>query len=918
MPNSTDSGTPEQSPISTIQRAIQVLQGLMQVFEIRVLGIPRGRSKPATAAGWFNSIPAACKAVQTYVMQKAAGIYITLNPVNPALLARTDNQIREYCAQTTADKDIVRRVWLFLDYDPERADGISSSQEELDAALVVANGCRDWLQDRFNWPVPIEAMSGNGIHHVYRIDLPNDEAAKLLVQRVLQAVAAVVHESQTGKTIQIKLDPVVFNAARIIKLWGTIARKGADTADRPHRKSDILNVPDPIEIVTVDQLQQVANLVPTTTPTAEAASHRLSATPTRADVAERARKYVAKPPAAIAGQSGHNAAFRIACILMKDFALPLEDALPIYREWNETCQPPWSEKEMLHKLEDAAKQPGPVGKLLQDNRPARADRRAANRQAAEVETTKQEVKPPVVEYVPFPVHCLPEPVRTFVIETADSMLCDTCFVVLPLIAALAAAVGNGRRIQLKNHWTEPCVFWMVVIAESGTMKSPGLDAAFQFLRKLQKKAFADYEQATEVYQRDMIKFDADVANYKKNSANRQAEPPEPPPKPICVRLICENSTVEALAALLEEQPRGVVTVCDELSGWLNGFDSYKAGKGSDVAHWLSMHRAGSMTHDRKTGKRITFIPHAAVSVAGGIQPNTLATALAGRSRPQPNNPETQVPQPREHFDNGLAARLLLAMPPRRPKVWTDQDVSIEICEKMESLFADLVSLEMGTDENGKPCPVDLPFTRKARAEWVKFYNEHALEQVQLKGDMAAAWSKLEGYAARFALLIHLIRYTANDPTLKQSDQVDEDSLAAAIEISRWFGDEASRIYSTIGARTETHEQRERRLLIRTIKSVAGGITPRELGRHSRRYRNKVLEAKAALDSLVSENLGFWQDRATTGKGGRPTLEFVLREPDQVPSGDQGVPSPSPPADESTPNPIENDDPDLDLNGLDLS
>jgi hypothetical protein len=225
---------------------------------------------------------------------------------------------------------------------------------------------------------------------------------------------------------------------------------------------------------------------------------------------------------------------------------------------------------------------------------------------------------------------------------------------------------------------------------------------------------------------------------------------------------------------------------------------------------------------------------------------------------------------------------------------------------------------MGTDENGKPCPVDLPFTRKARAEWVKFYNEHALEQVQLKGDMAAAWSKLEGYAARFALLIHLIRYTANDPTLKQSDQVDEDSLAAAIEISRWFGDEASRIYTTIGARTETHEQRERRLLIRTVKSVGPGITPRELMRRCRRYRDSVADAEAALESLVSDNLGFWQDRATTRTGGRPTREFVFRESDRVPSGDKVVPSPSPPADESIPNPIENDDPDLDLNGLDLS
>lgn len=910
MPNSIDNGTPEQSPISTIQRALQIISVLSQVFEIRVLGIPRGRSKPATAAGWFNSVSAAYKAVQTYVIQKAAGIYITLNPVNPALLARTDNQIREHCPQTTADKDIVRRVWLFLDFDPERADGISSSQEELDAALVVASGCRHWLRDRFNWPDPIEALSGNGIHLIYRIDLPNDESAKLLVQRVLQAIAAVTHGSQTGKEIHIKVDPVVFNAARIIKLWGTVARKGADTADRPHRKSDILNVPERIEIVTVEQLQEVADLVPNSNATTETAPYTPSATPTRQDVVDRARKYVAKPPPAIAGQSGHNAAFRIACILMKDFALPLSDALPIYREWNETCQPPWSETEMLHKLEDAAKRPGPVGKLLQNNRSPQPKRRA-NRGEPDVERSTPEVRDREVEFVPFPIDCLPEPLRTFVIETAESMRCDPCFIILALIAATAAAIGNSRRIRLKNRWTEPCVFWLVVIAESGTMKSPGLDAALSFLRKLQTKAYADYEQAMEQYQRDLLKFEADLASYKKPSANRAGEPPEPPPKPVCLRFICEDSTVEALAAVLDEQPRGVVMIRDELSGWLNSFDAYKACKGSDVAHWLSMHRAGSMTVDRKSGKRITHIPNAGVSIAGGIQPTTMATALAGRYRPNKDDVEAQLSQPREHFDNGLAARLLLAMPPRMPKSWTDKDVSPEICERMQFLFTDLVSLEMGTDENGKPCPIDLQFTEKARKLWVKFYNEHALEQVQLNGDMAAAWSKLEGYAARFALLIHLVRYAANDPTLKYSDQIDEDCLAAAIEISRWFGDEASRIYATIGARTETREQRERRLLIRTIKSVARGITARELMRHCRRYRSSVADAQAALESLVRDNLGIWQNRTTTGKGGRPTQEFVLHEADQVPS-------PSPDADESIPKPIENDDPDLDLNGLDLS
>jgi putative DNA primase/helicase len=69
-------------------------------------------------------------------------------------------------------------------------------------------------------------------------------------------------------------------------------------------------------------------------------------------------------PGAVSGQGGHNQTFRAACVLVRNFALQVKEALPLLREWNETCQPPWSERELLHKLEDAEKVKGPRGDLL--------------------------------------------------------------------------------------------------------------------------------------------------------------------------------------------------------------------------------------------------------------------------------------------------------------------------------------------------------------------------------------------------------------------------------------------------------------------------------------------------------------------------------------------------------------------------
>ena len=83
----------------------------------------------------------------------------------------------------------------------------------------------------------------------------------------------------------------------------------------------------------------------------------------------RARAYASKMPPAISGQHGHDATFSVACALVHGFALGESDALNILLEYNGRCSPPWSEKELRHKLKSAASAPHdkPTGHLLGDN-----------------------------------------------------------------------------------------------------------------------------------------------------------------------------------------------------------------------------------------------------------------------------------------------------------------------------------------------------------------------------------------------------------------------------------------------------------------------------------------------------------------------------------------------------------------------
>jgi len=81
-------------------------------------------------------------------------------------------------------------------------------------------------------------------------------------------------------------------------------------------------------------------------------------------VKERARRYVAKIPPAVSGQGGHNRTFYAACILVDGFALPREDALELLRDYNKRCQPPWSESDLLHKVDSAIARTTRRGYLL--------------------------------------------------------------------------------------------------------------------------------------------------------------------------------------------------------------------------------------------------------------------------------------------------------------------------------------------------------------------------------------------------------------------------------------------------------------------------------------------------------------------------------------------------------------------------
>jgi CRISPR/Cas system endoribonuclease Cas6 (RAMP superfamily) len=187
------------------------------------------------------------------------GIYVTLNEVNPALLSRRSNRIKIRLGKkdsTTSDADILRRRWLPIDIDPLRPSGVSSTDEEHTLALTKAEEIACWISG-LGFPEPIRADSGNGAHLLFRIELPNDDAATALVKGCLATLDALFSDER------VSVDTANYNAARIWKLYGTVSRKGDNTPERPHRRSRIISAPDLLQIVKVEQLRELIARLPT-------------------------------------------------------------------------------------------------------------------------------------------------------------------------------------------------------------------------------------------------------------------------------------------------------------------------------------------------------------------------------------------------------------------------------------------------------------------------------------------------------------------------------------------------------------------------------------------------------------------------------------------------------------------------------
>jgi len=277
---------------------------------------------------------------------ECVGIYLVSNPVNPDLANLNQSVWRKPFLtkiKSSSSKETISRRWLFIDCDSNRPSDVSATEFERSKAFELADDAMATLE-AFGFREPIKADSGNGCHLLYPVDMPANKASDHLIKEFLSELS--------GRCISsgAKIDKVTFDVQRMVRVYGTMARKGDSTAERPWRCTGIVSVGDTSPEARKANTESIQKLV-------EAWREQnaySSSQDTIKSPLDLAKKYISNIEPAVSGQSGHNKTYRVASILLEGFGLSEPDALAAIREWNQGCQPPWSDNDLVHKISSAA------------------------------------------------------------------------------------------------------------------------------------------------------------------------------------------------------------------------------------------------------------------------------------------------------------------------------------------------------------------------------------------------------------------------------------------------------------------------------------------------------------------------------------------------------------------------------------
>lgn len=369
---------------------------------------------------------------------------------------------------------------------------------------------------------------------------------------------------------------------------------------------------------------------------------------------------------------------------------------------------------------------------------------------------------------PFPLHSLPKLIASFIKQTAECNAGTTDGVGLSVLVSLGTVIGNRAEILIDEGWIESALLWGCLVADPGSNKTGILSAGTEPLNKLQKRNFEISKALYEEYEDRLEEYNAKLKK-NKESTEELIKPVEPKFNQIFVN----DTTMEALAVVLEHNPSGVMALFDELIGFIESMDMYRGGNGGDLAKWLSIFMRKGITINRSGWKQPKFIDNPFVSILGNLTPDNLHRII------------TKV-------HNGFPDRFLFVFPEKVLPYYNPNVVEPKLIEGYERVIDSLADLHKDFKS-----PLQVNFSEDAKALWIVFHDY--LVNMTLKPNFSkrleGVFSKFRGIFARIVLILHLTKYVCHETENKEL--VEKITVEQAFALVHYFIKQAERVYDIV-------------------------------------------------------------------------------------------------------------------------
>ena len=653
--------------------------------------------------------------------EKSLQYYFVMNRINDACFSRQQSNRMLQNVACTSHADITRRKWVLIDCDPKRPSGVSSSDAELELARLKALQVYQFLATE-GFAEPVMAMSGNGYHLLYRIDGEVSSETNEMIHKFLKVLGAKF-------TDDVIIDESVHDPNRMCKLYGTWAKKGSNTPERPWRLANITFIPDKVEITPMIRIKAIADQyqiehrempnkgIPKETRTRENGFDVVRFLDmynigyTEKSMNGGGTKYVLDEcPFDGTHKAPDAAVFKYA------------DGSLGFRCLHNSCNSYHWRDFRLHFDPDAYKKQRIEEEILDDNKPA-----------DDIENDTDKDCPLLnIDWL-----------KAYLDTVSECFNVPRSMVDCAVLAAASSAIGNKIWV-CDGAFENSCALWIVLVAQSGAGKTPLLSEVLRPIKEAQIALQNQYNTQLEEW-RMLPKKERDEV-----------------PKPVLQQRYISDTTPEALYEALGQHPSGLFLWRDEIGGMVKDIGRYN--NSGEVENLLSIWSNQPITIRRKTSAPI-IAQSPFLAICGGIQP-----ALIGKVFGQDS-----------FVENGFLARFLWAYPETYiSETYEQRQIETELRKSWGDAISSLYSMpEMTLTLSDTALEVKKCFYRSLMQQ-LKVANERAdLFQSAMLG-------KAIEYCDRIAGVLHCLEFT-NDQSLPNqiSGSTYENAIAAMEQFLRW-------------------------------------------------------------------------------------------------------------------------------------